>query len=79
MKAVGGRDLRENQIAVSRFPQQYYRVTHLKVTLLQRLVYRVYEVFGVTLIINKYGLGAIDICNNNSEIPDGDMISFLET
>ena len=35
----------------------YYRVTHLKVPLLQRLVYRVYEVFGVILIIfTKYGL-----------------------
>ena len=34
-----------------------YRVTHLKVPLLQRLVYRVYEVFGVIMIIfTKYGL-----------------------
>ena len=35
----------------------YYRVTHLKVPLLQQIVYRVYEVFGVILIIfTKYGL-----------------------
>ena len=46
---------------------EIYRVTHMQVTLLQRLVYGVCEVFGVKLIIFiKYGLRTIDIYNNNS-------------
>ena len=44
----------------------YYRVTHMQVTLLQRFLNRVYEVFGVILIIFiKYGLWTIDKYNNN--------------
>ena len=46
-----------HNIEVTLVNDHYYRVTHMQVTLLQRFLNRVYEVFGVILIIFiKYGL-----------------------
>ena len=45
---------------------EWYRVTHMQVPLLQRFLFRVYEVFGVIMIIFiKYGLWTIDIHHNS--------------